>query len=191
MKGRAGFILAIALTAGCAPGAVEKAAPDEPAVQSAPQSDSQAASDARAIDKAIEQTVAVDRSRQAIYGENEARSPFVGDRVFKLNAIVQRSLDAVNAYDASVSTIRATVDSAVAPAADAKARAAGAEAVADIDRLCAQSMSAHANLKTAEAEMKAANEYYNEAIFAGMLKFAAEVESELCEEKAALAAKLG
>jgi hypothetical protein len=120
-------------------------------------------------------------------GGAEGRSPFVGDRVIKLNAIVRRSLDVSREFDKAAPGIRAAVDAAAAGGDRATAEA-GLKAISDFyDR----AKSAFDDMAVAEAELKASGEYYDDAIFFGMQKFVADIETELREEKAALAAKLG
>ena len=119
-------------------------------------------------------------------GGVEGRSPFVGDRVIGLNAIVRRSLDVSRDFDKAVPGIRAAVDAAVA-GGDRVAAEAGLKTISDFyDRAKA----ALDDMVKAEAELKASGEYYDESIFYGMQKFVADIETELREEKEALAAKL-
>lgn len=120
-------------------------------------------------------------------GGAEGRSPFVGDRVIKLNAIVRRSLDISREYDAAAPGIRAAVDAAAA-GGDRAAAEAGIKTISDYyDR----AKSALDDMVKAEEELKASGEYYDDSIFYGMMKFVTDIETELREEKAALAAKLG
>ena len=119
-------------------------------------------------------------------GGAEGRSPFVGDRVVKLNAIVRRSLDVSREFDKAAPGIRAAVDAAAA-GGDRAAAEAGLRTVGELyDR----AKSALDDMAKAEAELKASGEYYDDAIFYGMQKFVADMETELREEKAALAARL-
>lgn len=120
-------------------------------------------------------------------GGAEGRSPFVGDRVVKLNAIVRRSLDVSKEFDAQAPAIRAAVDAAAA-GGDRVAADAGLKTLGDFyDRAKA----ALDDMVKAEAELKASGEYYDDAIFYGMMKFVTDIETELREEKEALSAKLG
>lgn len=123
-------------------------------------------------------------------GGAEGRSPFEGDRVVGLNAIVRRSLDLIRAFDTAAPGIRATVDKGAAPTASAADRAAAAESVAKVEEMYAQAKAALDDMRKAEAELKASGEYFNENIFYGMVTFVGDVEQELREEKAALSAKL-
>ncbi len=120
-------------------------------------------------------------------GGAEGRSPFAGDRVIKLNAIVRRSLEVSREFDKAAPAIRAAIDAAAA-GGDRVAAEAGLRTVGEFyDR----AKSAFDDMAEAEAELKASGEYYDDAIFYGMTKFVADIETELREEKAALAAKLG
>lgn len=119
-------------------------------------------------------------------GGVEGRSPFEGDRVLSLNAIVRRSLDVSREFDKAAPGIRAAVDAAVA-GGDRVAAEAGVKSVSDLyDRAKA----ALDDMVKAEAELKASGEYYDDSIFYGMQKFVADIETELREEKEALTAKL-
>lgn len=161
-------LLLLALVSACVPGGESK----------------RAAAKQVGNDHAVE----VDRGQHATFGENEARSPFVGDRVVKLNAIVQRALDAINEFDRKRADLRAAVDAGVATGADDAAKASMNDALSDLDKFYDQSKAALDDLLAAEEEMKAAEELYNEPIFAGMVKFVTEVETELREEKASIEA---
>lgn len=120
-------------------------------------------------------------------GGVEGRSPFEGDRVIGLNAIVRRSLDVSREFDNAAPGVRAAVDAAAA-GGDRIAAQTGLKTIGDLyDR----AKSALDDMVKAEAELKASGEYYDEAIFYGMTKFVADIETELREEKAALEAKLG
>jgi hypothetical protein len=120
-------------------------------------------------------------------GGAEGRSPFEGDRVIKLNAIVRRSLDVSREFDKAAPGIRAAVDAAAA-GGDRAAAEAGLKTISDYyDR----AKSALDDMVKAEAELKASGEYYDDSIFYGMMKFVTDIETELREEKAALQAKLG
>lgn len=120
-------------------------------------------------------------------GAAAGRPPFAGDRVIKLNAIVRRSLDLSKEFDAQAPSIRAAVDAAAA-GGDLAAAEAGVQTISDFhDRAKA----ALDDMVAAEAELKESGEYFDTAIFYSMMKFVADIETELREEKAALAAKLG
>lgn len=119
-------------------------------------------------------------------GGVEGRSPFEGDRVIGLNAIVRRSLDVSREFDDAAPAIRAAVDAAAA-GGDRIAAEAGLKTIAELyDR----AKSALDDMVKAEAELKASGEYFDDAIFYGMTKFVADIETELREEKEALAAKI-
>ncbi len=120
-------------------------------------------------------------------GGAEGRSPFVGDRVVKLNAIVRRSLDVSREFDDAAPGIRAAVDAAAAGGD----RAAAESAVKKIGDFHDRAKAALDDMVKAEADLKESGEYYDDSIFAGMMKFVADIESELRDEKSALEAKLG
>lgn len=120
-------------------------------------------------------------------GGAEGRSPFVGDRVVKLNAIVRRSLEISHEFD----TVAAGVRAAVATAASGGDRAAAEAGVKTVSDLHDRAKLALDDMSAAEADLKASGEYYDDAILYGMTKFVADIEAELREEKAALQARLG
>ena len=120
-------------------------------------------------------------------GGAEGRSPFEGDRVIKLNAIVRRSLDLSREFDDAAPGIRAAVDAAAAGGD----RAAAEAGIRKIDEFYVRAKAALDDMVKAEEELKASGEYYDDSIFYGMMKFVTDIETELREEKAALAAKLG
>mgnify|MGYP000533561519 CR=1 FL=1 len=179
-------LAAAALAAGC--GKSGKEAKTEQAASEAPASEA-------AVDVAISgQRKLVDLnagnpqlSPEQKVGGVEGRSPFEGDRVIKLNAIVRRSLDLSREFDGAAPGIRAAIDAAAAGGD----RAAAELALKTMDEFHGRAMAAREDMTKAEQELKASGEYYNEVIFAGMQKFVAELETELREEKEALAAKLG
>lgn len=120
-------------------------------------------------------------------GGVEGRSPFEGDRVIKINAIVRRSLDLSRAFDSAAPGIRVAVDAAAAGGD----RAAAEAGLQKIDEFHVRAKTALDDMIKAEEELKASGEYYDDSIFYGMMKFVSDIETELREEKAALSAKLG
>ena len=120
-------------------------------------------------------------------GGVEGRSPFEGDRVIGLNAIVRRSLDVSREFDAAAPGIRAAVDAAAAGGD----RAAAEAGLRKIEDFYGRAKAALDDMVKAEEELKASGEYYDDSIFYGMMKFVTDIETELREEKTALAAKLG
>ncbi|MFN3960206.1 MAG: hypothetical protein ACK4NP_09865 [Parvularculaceae bacterium] len=121
----------------------------------------------------------------------EGRSPFEGDRVIGLNAIVKRTLDVSREYDRSITGIRAAADKAAAADATADDRAAAEDGLKKVEAWHGEAKAAFDDMKRAEADLLASGEYYDPGIFAGMVKFVTDIEAELREETAALAAKLG
>jgi hypothetical protein len=123
-------------------------------------------------------------------GGSEGRSPFVGDRVIGLNAIVQRSLDVSREYDKLAPGIRAVVEKAVSASGTAADRAAAADAVKSIEAMHEAAKAAYDDMAKAKEDLLASGEYYDEGIFAGMAKFVGQIEKETRDEVAALSAKL-
>lgn len=115
-------------------------------------------------------------------GGAEGRSPFEGDRVVGLNAIVRRSLDVSKEFDAAAE---------VRAAATSGDRTAAEKALATVAALHARAKSALDDMLKAEAELKESGEYYDAVIFAGMMKFVADIEAETREEMGSLGARLG
>lgn len=120
-------------------------------------------------------------------GGAEGRSPFEGDRVVGLNAIVRRSLEISREFDKAAPAIRAAVDAAAAGGDRAPAET-GIKTISD---LYDGAKSALDDMAKAEQDLKASGEFYDDSIFYGMQKFVADVEAEIGEEKTALNAKLG
>lgn len=123
-------------------------------------------------------------------GGSEGRSPFEGNRVIGLNAIVRRSLDTIREFDKAVPAIRAAAETASRTGA-APDRDAAEAGLKTIDAFYERALSARDDMAVAEKDLVASGEYYDDAIFYGMVKFTQDVELEIREEKAALAAKLG
>ncbi len=139
-------------------------------------------------DAATGELAASDRSRPVVYGKNEARSPFERETVIRLNAIVQRSLDAINEYDGRRADIIAAADAAAGGDEDARVKAKEGEAF--VSGLYDRAKLALDDFKTAENDVKTSGEDYNAAILAGMVTFVTKVEAELRTAKESLAEKL-
>ncbi len=123
-------------------------------------------------------------------GGTEGRSPFEGDRVIGLNAIVRRSLDTVREFEVKLPPIVAAVDAATKPGAGAVEIAAGNEGLQTIGALYDRAKSALDDMTLAETELRGSGEYFDESIFEGMIQFTRDVEIEIGEAKAELNAKL-
>ncbi len=121
---------------------------------------------------------------------DELRPAFTRETVLKLNAIVQRSLDAVNEYDLVIDDIRAAVNAAAAEGAADAARGAAAEAITTLSGLHARSKAALEDMNAAVAALEAGDEIYNETLLAGMVLFVEDVEGEIRGEAETLSATL-
>ncbi|MGF1544404.1 MAG: hypothetical protein ACFB00_07890 [Parvularculaceae bacterium] len=120
----------------------------------------------------------------------QAHAPFTRETVTKLNAIVRRSLDAVNEDDEDLETMRAAVDAAAAEDATDEARAQASEAVQTLMALKERSAGALADMDAAVAELKASDEKFNENILEGMIIFVRRVEKEIRLEYEKQAARI-
>lgn len=111
---------------------------------------------------------------------------FERDTVIGLNAIVSRSLETIEAYDDLRREIRRAEriqdeDEAESGLSidDAEPALTSEEALSQMEELKAKSAAALADLTTEAERLKASNEIYNEAILAGMLEFATDVDNEI------------
>lgn len=148
----------------------------------APQAQPDAANEAAELEEEVpaadlSQVAAADQASPKIFGTNEASSPFERETVIRLNAIVQRSLDAINDYDGRRAEILAAADAAAA--GDAEARVKAEEGAAFVRDLHGRAKLALEDLMTAENDVKTSGEVYNAAILAGMVTFVTKVEAEL------------
>jgi hypothetical protein len=116
-------------------------------------------------------------------GPDELASPFSTDTVLKLNAIVQRSLETIQAYDKEFRAIRAAIGKAAAGDAVQADRAAAQAALARLEELSAAAASAHTDMNDAVEQLKGSGEKYNDALLAGMVDFVAKVDAEINQEK--------
>lgn len=99
---------------------------------------------------------------------SDIQPTFERDTVIRLNAIVQQSLDTIDAYD----VLRRDVKANPAKEADPETQAA-------LTELDASAKAALADL-TAEVErLEASEEVYNEVVLAGMITFVTKVEAEI------------
>lgn len=127
---------------------------------------------------------------EAFAGAELENSAFTRERVLALNAIVARSLEAINAYDRDIAAIRASVTAAVQEDAGAEQRAAGASGLEILAALQAEAGAARNDFDDEVAALKESGEPYNESILAGMRTFVERVDREIADEAAALAAQL-
>ncbi len=123
-------------------------------------------------------------------GGVEGRSPFEGDRVIGLNAIVRRSFDTSKLYDRNIDGIRAQVAKAAATN-DPDEKALAEEGLKKVEGWYAEAKAAFDDMAKAEEDLRASGEFFDEGIFGAMVKFVKDIEKELREEQATLSAKLG
>jgi hypothetical protein len=183
------FILALtaALAAGCAKSSDDQSPSDEAAPGAAAEEAPEIDPYRKLIDRNA-QHPELDPTQKI--GGWEGRSPFEGDRVIGLNAIVERTLNVSREYDRNIVGIRAAAEKAAAADATAEDRAAAEDGLKKVAAWYDEAKAAFDDMKRAEADLLASGEYYNPGIFAGMVKFVTDIETELREEKAALAARL-
>jgi len=188
----ASFALALVFLAGCSGG---KKADDQAAVEKS--AIDTAGAEATPAEPIVPEREHIDRNAAAVQlppeakiGGTEGRSPFVGERVIGLNEIVNRSLVTMREFDTKVSAIRQDVKAAAEPTASLAVREKAAESMKTIDDLYDRAALALNDMAKAESDLKSSGEYFDEVIFYGMKKFVSDVESEIGDEKRALA-KLG
>ncbi|MEO0981408.1 MAG: hypothetical protein AAFX03_02020 [Pseudomonadota bacterium] len=155
----------VALLAGC--NAAESAAPP---------------TDAAAVDPAPVIETTADTRGAALNGLTEAQpsdfSPaFERDTVIKLNSIVQRSLDTIDAYDELRRAARASDEGG--------ADESGSIEPAQLAALHAQAEEALGELNAEAERLRASDEVFNAAILAGMIEFSSDVEAEIASALAA------
>lgn len=93
---------------------------------------------------------------------------FTKETVTKLNAIVRRSLDTIDAYDELRRTVKA--DRSLLEAPDTKA------ALTEMDTVAKAAL---ADMESEVARLEASDEVYNPAVLAGMVTFVTKVEAEV------------
>jgi len=125
-----------------------------------------------------------------VFRKNELKPAFTEKTVLKLNAIVRRSLDAVNDYDSKIEAIRADVDAAVAADATQAMKAKAQAGLDVVDGYHDVTVKSLADLKAEGEALDARGEYYNKTIFAGMVTFVEHVENEFRSEHQKLADRL-
>ncbi len=111
---------------------------------------------------------------------------FTRDTVIKLNAIVSRSFDAINEYDAIIKGVRNAVAKATTAGMSVGAKPDAEEKVAQINRLYDQAKLALVDMMAAVKELKNSGEEYNKAILAGMIDFVEDVEREVSVQRVKL-----
>ena len=103
-------------------------------------------------------------------GLEQLGSPFTRDTVLRLNAIVARSLSAIEQFD------RARMESGSNGGAE---RSASLRTYAELSR---QAEQARIDMAAAGRQLRASGEAYNEAILAAMIRFVEDVDEEIGEE---------
>jgi hypothetical protein len=178
----------LALAAGC--GKSEKSASDEAVAEAAPPAPEEQDLISPTGRKLYDRNAAHPELDPSLkIGGSEGRSPFEGDRVIGLNAIVRRSLVASKQYDIKISGIRAAVDKA-ATTKSPDDRAAAEAGLKSVEGWYDEAKAALDDMAIAEQELQASGEYFDKGVFGAMVKFVTDIEKELREEKATLAAKL-
>lgn len=104
---------------------------------------------------------------------------FTRETVIKLNAIVHRSYDVINQYDAIIGEVRKTVANKEKMQALAPEHKMKIEMIA---MLATQSQKALADMTAAVTALEESSEHYNPAVLAGMVDFVKDVEQEITEQ---------
>ena len=124
-----------------------------------------------------------DRAAEFIELEaDDVDAPFTRERVLQLNAIVQRSLDLINEFDAQLPEISQTVLEGSTDEATA--------AIGKLEDMSVRSAGIVADMAEAETDLIASGEKYNDAILAGMIGFIDDVDKELKDEISTLQEQL-
>lgn len=117
-------------------------------------------------------------------------SPFTQKTVLKLNSIVQKSLDIIEQFDKEIPEIREDIDAYKTENKEAGARIEADKALARLADMHDRSKNVFTEMKSAEAQVIASGEVYNDAILAAMVGFVEDVKLELADEIKLLAKKL-
>jgi len=108
---------------------------------------------------------------------------FTRETVIKLNAIVRRSYDVIDEYDAIIDDVRGAVEQAVSTEmAEQETPEEAEQKIAQITTLAERSKHALSDMMAAVKKLKASDEEYNTAILAGMIDFVEDVEREISAE---------
>ena len=110
--------------------------------------------------------ISEEKSRFVVQEITEIDSPFTRETVLKLNAIVQRSLNAINEFDHARSSDNIYPDQRFNVYTDLSEKAS----------------SAHADMALASNKLISSNERYNEEILSAMVYFVQQVDNEIREE---------
>lgn len=117
---------------------------------------------------------------------SDIKVPFTQKTVTKLNAIVRRSYNAINAYDDVVDDVRLTVNKATSGEALPNLKKRAKENLEQIVALDETSKKALADIMTAAKELRGSDEEFNSAILEGMIEFVEDVEREINAERVTL-----
>lgn len=154
------------------------------ACASGPESVTRSATNLEATETAASAPVKSADGREFVkQGAGDVRSPFTRETVIRLNAIVARSLAAIDEYDANIKSIRASIDASVGASATVEDRSAAEAGVKKVAALYDQAKLAYDDMRGAENDLKSSGEEYNAAILAGMVGFVVDVENELGRAK--------
>lgn len=107
---------------------------------------------------------------------NQLRSPFTKERVLELNAIVDRSLQAIGKFDGARKRLETGQEST-------------AQTAATLVALAAEAKEAQLQMAAAKARLVASGEHYNESILAAMVRFVEDVDQEIGLEAARVDAR--
>ena len=114
---------------------------------------------------------------------SDLKPAFTQNTVVKLNAIVRRSLDAINEYDEIIKDVRVAVDKVVTENAVPDLKEQAGQKVAQITVLDQASKSALSDMMAAATELRNSDEVFNRAILAGMVDFVEDVEREIAAQQ--------
>jgi hypothetical protein len=120
----------------------------------------------------------------------DLRPAFTRETVIRLNAIVRRSLEAIEEYDDAIGEIRASARAAGRDGATGTIRRDAERGLAQLRDLSARSRSALRDMNAEITRLEGSGETYNKTILAGMAHFVRTVESEIRAEKEQITAQL-
>lgn len=110
--------------------------------------------------------------------DSSFRPPFDKPTTLRLNTIVKRAKDAIDAFDARLAKPVAAIEAGQPLPPGSPDRAAIA---ADVTALHTAAAAAKADLFSQQPVLDASGRYYSKIVFAGMVKFTRDVEAELRE----------
>jgi hypothetical protein len=119
------------------------------------------------------------------------KDPFAPGRVVELNAVVQRSKDAIDQYDKIRPGIEKLVAAAKAAPASKDLAARARTGITQIEALHAQAAEAKQALSIEGQKLLKSGQFYDTVIFSGMILFVSRVEDELADDIKAMKAATG